>query len=436
VRCALATILAVVGRLSEAQGLTEVMEAGAPYNRYYALALCDGMRGEPDAARSALQALRAIVPTTQYRSIGTSWLIELLYAVIPYYADDAVLVREVAAKATAAYAQLGEEVLGFLPGEAGAAALLLHGDWEMALDYLPDVRHSCRSVRGTYAPPMYGKVVRARQERDLGWEMVREMFPAGAGTEPGELPFRYASSMQEMAAELALDDGDLPAAKQWLEAHDRWLDWSGAVLGRSEGQVLWARYQRQAGDAATAYTHAERALAHATQPRQPLALLAAHRLLGELDTEAGRYADAADHLQVALDLAAACEAPYERVLTSLALAEMRAVTGKAKDARRLLRDLRPLCDRLGARSAIDSADILAARIADAPTDASSYPAGLSAREVEVLRLVAQGLTNPQVAERLYLSPRTVEQHLRSIYNKLGVSTRAAATRFAVSNGLA
>jgi DNA-binding CsgD family transcriptional regulator/tetratricopeptide (TPR) repeat protein len=437
VRCALATTLAVVGRLHEARGLMEVMEAGAVvYNGYYALALCAGMLGEPDAARSALQALRATIPATQFRSIGTSWLIELLYAVVPYHADDAVLVREVAAKATAAYAQLGEGVLGFLPGEAEAAALLLHGDWEKALEYLPDVRHSRHGVRGIYAPPLYGMVVRARRERDLGWEMVREMFPAGAGTEPGGLPFRYASSMQELALALALDDGDLPAAKQWLEAHDRWLDWSGAVLGRSEGQALWAQYQWQVGDAAAAYTHAERAVAHATEPRQPLALLAARRLLGELETKAGRYADAEGHLHVALDLAAACEAPYERALTSLALAEMRAATGEAEDARRLLRDLRHTCGRLGARPAIDRAEILAARIADAPTGASSYPAGLSAREVEVLRLVAQGLTNPQVAERLYLSPRTVEQHLRSIYNKLGVSTRAAATRFAVSHGLA
>ena len=65
-----------------------------------------------------------------------------------------------------------------------------------------------------------------------------------------------------------------------------------------------------------------------------------------------------------------------------------------------------------------------------------YPAGLSAREVEVLRLVATGCSNAQVAERLYLSPRTVDQHLRSIYGKLGVSSRSAATRFAMEHQLA
>jgi DNA-binding CsgD family transcriptional regulator len=66
-----------------------------------------------------------------------------------------------------------------------------------------------------------------------------------------------------------------------------------------------------------------------------------------------------------------------------------------------------------------------------PKDTSS----LSAREVEVLVLVAEGLTDPQVAERLYLSPRTVSQHLRSIYRKLGVPSRAAAAREAVERGL-
>jgi DNA-binding CsgD family transcriptional regulator len=61
---------------------------------------------------------------------------------------------------------------------------------------------------------------------------------------------------------------------------------------------------------------------------------------------------------------------------------------------------------------------------------------LSEREAEVLKLVAAGLTNAQVAQRLFLSPRTVNAHLTSIYGKLGVSSRSAATRFAVEHGLA
>ncbi len=60
-----------------------------------------------------------------------------------------------------------------------------------------------------------------------------------------------------------------------------------------------------------------------------------------------------------------------------------------------------------------------------------YLAGLTAREVEVLRLVAQGLSDAQVAEQLVISPRTVNWHLTSIYSKLGVSSRAAATRYAI-----
>ena len=73
-----------------------------------------------------------------------------------------------------------------------------------------------------------------------------------------------------------------------------------------------------------------------------------------------------------------------------------------------------------------------------PSPATPQPnntAQLSAREVEVLTLVAQGLTDSQVAERLYLSPRTVGQHLRSIYRKLGVPSRAAAAKAAVERSL-
>jgi predicted ATPase/DNA-binding CsgD family transcriptional regulator len=72
---------------------------------------------------------------------------------------------------------------------------------------------------------------------------------------------------------------------------------------------------------------------------------------------------------------------------------------------------------------------------ESPVSSTPGPAELSPREVEVLGLVAEGLTNAQVAQRLFLSPRTVQRHLNSIYHKLGVSSRAVATRFAIEHGL-
>lgn len=65
----------------------------------------------------------------------------------------------------------------------------------------------------------------------------------------------------------------------------------------------------------------------------------------------------------------------------------------------------------------------------------AYPDRLTAREVEVLLLVAQGMTDAQVAESLVVSPRTVNWHLTSIYSKIGVASRAAATRYAMERKL-
>lgn len=64
-----------------------------------------------------------------------------------------------------------------------------------------------------------------------------------------------------------------------------------------------------------------------------------------------------------------------------------------------------------------------------------WPAGLSEREVEVLRLVARGLSNREMAKRLTIAEKTVGHHIQHIYNKIGVSTRAAATLFALQNDL-
>ena len=75
---------------------------------------------------------------------------------------------------------------------------------------------------------------------------------------------------------------------------------------------------------------------------------------------------------------------------------------------------------------------LAPEQTDAPP---AYPAGLSAREAQILGLLAAGLTNAKIAEELYISPRTVNAHLRSVYHKIGSSTRAEAARFASEHDL-
>lgn len=77
----------------------------------------------------------------------------------------------------------------------------------------------------------------------------------------------------------------------------------------------------------------------------------------------------------------------------------------------------------------------AAGIATRAVTLAALPGGLSAREVEVLRLVARGLSNRQIAERIVVSPRTAEHHVQHIYTKIGVSSRAAAALFAMEHEL-
>jgi DNA-binding NarL/FixJ family response regulator len=67
--------------------------------------------------------------------------------------------------------------------------------------------------------------------------------------------------------------------------------------------------------------------------------------------------------------------------------------------------------------------------------ARSWPAGMTDREVEVLRRLARGETNRQMAGRLHISEATVHTHIINLYGKLGVSTRAGATLFALEHDL-
>jgi DNA-binding NarL/FixJ family response regulator len=79
--------------------------------------------------------------------------------------------------------------------------------------------------------------------------------------------------------------------------------------------------------------------------------------------------------------------------------------------------------------------VIAPNTVEAVGKPTGHQSDLTRREVDVLRLVASGLSDAEVAGRLFLSVRTVHAHLRSIYRKLGVRSRTAAARFAEENSL-
>jgi DNA-binding NarL/FixJ family response regulator len=70
-----------------------------------------------------------------------------------------------------------------------------------------------------------------------------------------------------------------------------------------------------------------------------------------------------------------------------------------------------------------------------PPPSVERPAGLTEREAEVVGLLARGLQTKQVARRLGISTKTADRHIQNVYRKIGVSTRAAATMFAMEHGL-
>jgi DNA-binding CsgD family transcriptional regulator len=145
--------------------------------------------------------------------------------------------------------------------------------------------------------------------------------------------------------------------------------------------------------------------------------------------------DAAEvHLVAALDLATTCDVPFERALTLLSLAQLRFVTGLPDIATLLLDEIRGICGPLDVRPTLARVDALAARLTSEPS-ALDHPAGLTQREVEVLSLLPRGHSNAQIAEALFVSPRTVQTHLSNLYAKLGVSGRAEAVAYAVGHGL-
>lgn len=449
-RTALALWLAIVGRhaeaiasgescrqeVTDATRLTEVA-AGSLGDAYDALGFAYAELGRPDAADAAFNQACEIYRSFDHHEMVWSTLASHLWLVIcPYFATDLArrrsLVEEAEAVRSGGHGALGGSTLS--PVSAASLAVdLLAGQW-METGEMIDIELGETSVMfRAFTRCAFGYIAWGQGGDDVAWQQIHATFADGPHTEPGDQPFGPALELQRLAINLALDHGNLDHARAWLEMQERWLAWSGAVRRQADAHLLWARFHLLDGDSAAARQDATRAFELASDPRQPLTLLASHRFLGTLDTRAGHYTEAEEHLRAALDLAAACEAPFERALTSLELARLRIAQKQPDDARGLLDDVRTICEPLKAQPTLDRVAALEAALQESTP--APVPFGLTLRELEVLTLVADGLTDPQVAERLFVSPRTVSSHLTSIYNKLGVSSRAAATRIAVEQGI-
>jgi ATP/maltotriose-dependent transcriptional regulator MalT len=152
---------------------------------------------------------------------------------------------------------------------------------------------------------------------------------------------------------------------------------------------------------------------------------------GRVRLAAGDAAGARATLLDALDRWRALDVPYEAATTGTLLGQALRECGDDGGAVAAFTTAAALFDQIGAR--IDAQ--AATGDGPAPEPPPPLPAGLTEREVEVLRLVAAGLTNNDIAAALFLSAKTVSRHLSNIFTKIGVTSRAAATAFAFEHGL-
>ena len=119
--------------------------------------------------------------------------------------------------------------------------------------------------------------------------------------------------------------------------------------------------------------------------------------------------------------------PYEEATARTLLGQALRATGDDTRADTSFEAAARLFDRVGA--------CLDARGVEGDARKPTLPSGLTEREAQVLRLVAGGLTNNEIANQLFLSPKTVSRHLSNIFTKIGVSSRASATAFAAAHHL-
>lgn len=243
----------------------------------------------------------------------------------------------------------------------------------------------------------------------------------------------YATALR---GQVALSQDDLPTAHALMEESLQLYREVGSRHGIAESLAQLARVEMAQGNWATAQGHYEeslaigRALSHARLCAYCLEGLARVAIgQGAFARAAQLWGEAAALRQsVGVPLPPVARAAYDR-----AVAAARSHLGETAFAAAwsLGRARVPLPVSAPQHVASGSPEVSAS---SAP--GSSFPAGLTAREVQVLRLVARGLTNSQIADELGLSEKTIAHHLTHIFNKTTSENRAAAVAFAFQHHLA
>ena len=298
-----------------------------------------------------------------------------------------------------------------------AEIMQLQGAWS---DAMREARQACERLSQTVGRPWVGGALylqaelhRLRGEFVRAEEAYREASHSGRESQPGLAQLRLAQGKTEAAAAAIRRVMD--------EAHDR--------AARSMLLPAYVEIMLAANDLRAARAGADELAGIAAQLEAPLLrAMAAHAtgaaLLAEGDGRAALTA-----LRDAWAAWQGIEAPYEaarvRVLIGLACRAL----GDDDTAEMELDTARWVFRQLGAAPDVVRVESLSR------AGAASAPGGLTAREVEVLRLVAAGKTNRAIAKALVISDHTVRRHLQNIFSKIGVASRAGATAFAFQRDL-
>jgi DNA-binding CsgD family transcriptional regulator len=184
------------------------------------------------------------------------------------------------------------------------------------------------------------------------------------------------------------------------------------------------------GDMGTARDLCEELSGFAARFTSDAILAASAEAIGDLSCAEGNLEEALPGYGRAAELWRDLQAPYRLSRLRLKIGQTCAALGDSEGACREVEAARDVFDRLGAEPDRKAAEALLRSLTMQGKERLLTP-----RQTEVLQLVAEGLTNREIAERLGLSERTVDRHVSDTLTRIDAPTRAAAAAFAVSHGL-